>query len=142
MKKSRVLLDVLKTTKTDKIVISFIGFVFLCALGVWIVEPTITSYVDALWFCFTSFTTIGFGDIVVTTLLGKAITVVLCLYGIFVVALIPGVVVSYYTETLKMKTDESLVVFLDKLQRLPELSKEELEEISIKAKQRVKHIKK
>ena len=140
MKKSRVLLDILKTTNTDKILLSFIGFVFLCALGIWFVEPKIDTYGDALWFCFTAFTTIGFGDIVVTTLLGKLITIIISLYGILVVALIPGVVVSYYTGKLKMKTDESLFVFLDKLERLPELSKEELQEISKKAKERAKHI--
>ena len=138
MKKSRVLLKILKTTHTDQIALSFIIFTFMAALGILVVEPAITNYGDALWFSFTAFTTIGFGDIVVTTLLGRVITIILSLYGIIVVALIPGVVVSYFTERLRMQSNESLLTFLDKLEHLPELTKEELCEMAEKAKEQRK----
>ncbi len=136
MKKSKVLWRILRMTNTDKILVSFIGFLFLCALGIWIVEPTVTSYGDALWYCFVSVTTIGFGDILVTTLLAKLITVVLTIYGIVVIALIPGVVVAFYNESLAMKRNDSLLQFLDKLERLPQLSQEELTEMSKNVKER------
>lgn len=135
MKKSKVLWHILRMTNTDKILISFVSFLFLCALGIWLVEPGVTSYVDALWYCFVSVTTIGFGDILVTTFAGKAITVVLTIYGIIVIALIPGVVVAFYNESIAMKRNDTLLQFLDKLEHLPELSHEELTEISKKVKQ-------
>ena len=50
------------------------------------------------------------------------------------VAMVPGVVVSYYTEYLKSKENETISTFLEKLEHLPELSKEELTELSEKVK--------
>ena len=76
------------------------------------------------------FSTIGFGDIVATTVIGKIITVILSLYGILVTAMITGTIVSYYTEYLNNKQGDTISIFLEKLQNLPKLSKEELEDIS------------
>lgn len=45
-------------------------------------------------------------------------------------AMVPGVVVSYYMEYLKVREKETISVFLEKLERLPELSEEELEQLS------------
>ncbi|MPN10646.1 hypothetical protein SDC9_157941 [bioreactor metagenome] len=61
---------------------------------------------------------------------------VLALYGIIVVALIPGVLVSYFTEIKSMKENETIIQFLDKLENLPNLSKDELAKISDNVKQR------
>jgi hypothetical protein len=62
-------------------------------------EPGIPSFEDALWFCFAIVTTIGFGDFTAVTLPGRAISVVLGLYGIIVVALITSIIVNFYNET-------------------------------------------
>ena len=77
-----------------------------------------------------AFSTIGFGDIVATTVIGKIITVILSLYGILVTAMITGTIVSYYTEYLNNTQGDTISIFLEKLQNLPKLSKEELEDIS------------
>ncbi len=136
MKRLKLLWRILRLTGTDKIVSGFIVFLLMCTFLIMIVEPGITNYGDALWFTFASFTTLGYGDIVVTTFIGRIITMVLTLYGIVVVALIPGVLVSYFTEIKSMKEDETIMQFLDKLENLPNLSKEELMKISVNVKQR------
>jgi len=59
----------------------------------------IPSFEDALWYCFAIVTTIGFGDFTAATLTGRAISVVLGLYGIIVVALITSIIVNFYNET-------------------------------------------
>lgn len=139
MRKSKLLFRILKMTQTDKILVSFLIF-FLCfSFIIFLFDPAIHSYHDALWYSFISVTTIGFGDIVATTLISRIATVLLAIYGIFVIALIPGVVVSYYTESLKLQYDESLLAFLDKLERLPQLSKDELTIMSQRAKELRKH---
>ena len=53
-----------------------------------------------------------------------------------VVALITGVLVNYYQEINKIKLEDSIEVFMDKLERLPELSKEELQSISENVKKK------
>lgn len=130
MKKLKILWNILKTTSADKIVIGFIGFILMVAGIIQMVEPSMTSYGDALWYCFIVITTIGFGDFYAITLIGRVATIILAIYGIFVVALIPGIVVSFYMEFIKIKANESTVEFLEKLERLDELSKEELTQIS------------
>ena len=50
-------------------------------------------------------TTIGFGDVTVSSFLGRLISVVLGVYGIIVVALITSIIVNFYGE-IKKTTDE------------------------------------
>lgn len=125
---------ILKRTGTLKIFFGYILFLCCAALVLWLREPGIKSYSDGLWYCFVAATTIGFGDICVVTHLGRIVTVMVSVYGILMTAMIPGVVVSYYMEYLKVKEKETISVFLEKLERLPELTTEELEELSIRVK--------
>ena len=53
---------------------------------------------------------------------------------VLIIAVVPGVITSYYVESTKLRADESSAKFLDDLERLPELSKEELVELSEKVK--------
>lgn len=123
---------ILKRTGTLKIFMSFL--LFLCGAGAVLamVEPQVQNFGDGLWYCFVAATTIGFGDICVVTRIGRIVTVLVSLYGILMTAMVPGVVVSYYMEYLKVREKETISVFLEKLERLPELSKEELKELSEK----------
>lgn len=103
MKRLRVLNHILRRTGAYHILTAFLIVFFLAALLLWMWEPEIERLGDSLWYCFVAMTTIGFGDIVVSTHLGRIITVVITVYGIFIVALVPGIVVSYYMELLKIK---------------------------------------
>lgn len=136
MKKLKVLWRIIKLANLDKILYGFILF-FLISAGIfWVFEPGIEHYGDAIWYSFITFTTIGFGDIVVVTKIGRIFSVLLTIYGIFIVALIPGVVVSYYQEVINLKAKENITEFLTELEQLPKLSKEKLAEISDKIKEK------
>lgn len=62
MKKLKLLGRILRHTDADKIITGFLGFLLLCALAIWICESDIHTYREALWYCFTVVSTIGFGD--------------------------------------------------------------------------------
>ena len=51
------------------------------------------------------------------------------------VAVISGVVVSYYLEVIHRREQETVTLFLDKLEHLQELSPEELATLSQKIKE-------
>ena len=135
MRKSRKLLRRLfKITGADKIFCSYLVFFILVAIVIVLVEPDINRLGDSIWYCFVASTTIGFGDIYATTTLGRCITILVSLCGIFVFAMMTGVVVSYYMEYLNNRKEETVSVFLEKLENLENLSKRELKEISDKVK--------
>jgi len=134
MKKLRRIIMILKRTGTLKMLVSFIVFYCAASAAIWLFEPNVYTIGDGFWYCFVAFTTIGFGDIVALTRLGRIITVLVSVYGIVVTAMIPGVVVSYYMEFMKIKEKETVSLFFERLEHLSELSHEELTELSDKIK--------
>lgn len=134
MKRLHILGDILRRTYADKILFSFLLFVFVDALIIWLVEPEITHYVDSLWYCYVALATIGFGDIVAKTLIGRICTVILSLYATLVIAVVTGVVVNYYMQIIQLRQKDTLTHLMDRLENLPEMNKEELVEISEKVK--------
>ncbi len=125
---------VLKHTGAIRIFWSFFIAVCIAALILCLAEPTIKTYGDALWYCFVASTTVGFGDLYAVTALGRIVTVFITLFGIMTVAMVPGVVVAYYTEYLKAQEEETISEFMEKLENLPNLSKDELESLSERVK--------
>lgn len=140
MKRTKLAFKILKKMNVDKIVVSFILLMIVCSFLLTLVEPEINDIFTGLWYSFVAFTTIGFGDIVAITLIGRIITVILSLYGIILVAIMTGVLVSYYQELNNLRLKISTEELLDKIDRLPELSKEELTEISKKIKKKLENI--
>lgn len=134
MKKFKILWKIIKLASLDKVIYGFIIFVLLNAFILDFVEPSIKDYSDAIWYSFVSFTTIGFGDFVATTFIGRISTMCLAFYGILIIGIIPGVIVSYYQEIMNIKKNNNISNFLTDLEKLPELSKEELTELSNKVK--------
>lgn len=125
---------ILKHTGAIKIFFAYV--ILLCVAGILLdfIEPQVHGIFEGIYFSFVASTTIGFGDIVPVTLLGRIIIIIITLFGILTVAMVPGVVVAYYTEYLKAKENDTITTFLEKLERLPELSHEELEELSERVK--------
>ena len=134
LKKTRLLKIVLKRTGAIKLLCSYVIVFFAVSVAIWIFEPNITRLFDSIWYCFSVATTIGLGDVLATTLVGRVLSIFLSICSILIIAVVPGVITSYYVESTKLRADESSAKFLDDLERLPELSKEELVELSEKVK--------
>ncbi len=134
MKKIRILGEILRRTHADKILLGFVAFLFIDAFLIMLAEPGISHYGDAIWYCYVALATIGFGDFVAVTLVGRILTIVLSLYATLVIAIITGVVVNYYMQIIALRQKETLTHLMDRLECLPEMSVEELQEISNKVK--------
>lgn len=114
--------------------IAFIALFLICSILVALFEPNVNGFANSLWFMFQVVTTIGLGDFTATSFVGRAAAVVLSVYSVFFLALITGVVVSFCSERMRARRGESIAHFLDQLEHLPELSTEELTELSEKVK--------
>ena len=132
MKRLRILKGVLKRTHADRLIGGFVAFFLLDAFLIMLAEPGITNYRDAVWYCYAVFSTAGFGDIVAQTFMGRALSILLTIYTILIVALVTGVIVAFYNDIVSMKYKASKAEVLDKLENLENLSKEELAELSDK----------
>ena len=98
IEKVRLLIDILVKTHTLDVLICLLAFIIAFSFIFPVVEPTITSFWDAMWYCFAVITTIGFGDFYATSLIGRVLTVILGIYGIVVVAILTSVIVNFYNE--------------------------------------------
>ena len=134
MKAFKRLVFILRSTKVLRFFWWFLLVLLVVAVILRFIEPQIEMIGDGFWFLYAAATTIGFGDLCVVTPLGRILTILVSMMGILVVAMIPGVVVSYYTEFIRRHQEETVSVFMEKLEHLPELSKEELAELSEKIK--------
>lgn len=118
----------------DKVLYTYLIFFVIISLIIWIVEPNINTWGDSLWFCFATSTSIGYGDIVVVSMFSRVLSVILSIYSVGVVAIFTAVITSFFMEQAKIRAKENARKFIDDLQHLDELSKEELKELSEKIK--------
>lgn len=131
----RLLRVVIANSGLLKATVVFVLTFCACSCLLAVVEPQIGGVGNALWCCFEAVTTIGFGDVLVATPLGRAIVVLLSLEGIVFIAVLTGAAVNYSTELMRARRNESVALFLDKLEHLPELSQDELAQISASVKE-------
>lgn len=114
-----------------------VAFVILFAAATLLVsisEPEIGGLQNSAWLMFQVVTTIGLGDYTCTSIVGRIVAILISVYSIFFLALITGAVVSYCSERMNARRDASVAHFIGQLEHLPELSPEELAELSEKVK--------
>ncbi len=107
---------------------------FAVSMVVWALDPDIKDLSDALWFTFQTGTTIGYGDLIVNNTLARAVTVLFSVYSMALVAIFTGILAGYFVEIIKTEAKESAVKFLLDLERLPDMTHDELVELSERAK--------
>ena len=130
-----ILIRSLKLVHFDMILAAYLVVYFVFSLFIWSCDPDIKDLSDALWFTFQTVTTIGYGDLQATSVLGRALTVILAIYSIAIVAIFTGVIAGFYVEIVKLKNKEDVTEFLENLERLPEMDHDELVRISERAKE-------
>lgn len=129
IKPLKLLWNVIRRCQFEKILAGFALVFLLTAAVVTVAEPSVANFRDGLWYTFVACTTIGFGDIAATTFIGRLMTIIVTVYEIVVVALLSGVVVSYYLELVHRRENETLAAYLDKLEHLSEMDRDELKEL-------------
>ena len=106
--KINVVTNVIKKSMINEIILSLLILIILCSVYFTLAEPNITSYVDGLWYSFAVITTIGFGDVYVTTTFGRILSVILGISGIAVVAVFTSFIVNFYNEMSKKREQKAV----------------------------------
>ena len=135
MTNTRIILTIMRDNNMGRFLWSYLaGILAVCVILIE-AEPGINSMPDALWYVFALVTSTGFGDLTAVTFIGRLASILLGVYSIFVIALITAVVVDYYQEKLRIRQNESILMFLDKMEHLQDLSQDELADMSDKVRQ-------
>ena len=106
--KINVLLKIIVNTYSLEVLFGMLTMIVCFSLVFYVIEPAMPTFPDALWYCFAVVTTIGFGDMVAVTPIGRILTVVLGLYGLIVVAVITSIIVNFYNETSGKRESKEL----------------------------------
>ena len=101
-----VMFKIIRKTYAMEILLGMLLLIIAFSFVFVTMEPAINNIWDGIWYCFMIVTTIGFGDITAVSLLGRALSVILGLYGIVVVALITSIIVNFYNEVKNKSDDE------------------------------------
>lgn len=84
-----------------------VAYIFVSALIMYNVEPgTFNSFFDAIYWSTISLTSVGYGDIVPATAMGKVITMLSSVLGIAIIALPSGVITAGYLAEITKLEDE------------------------------------
>jgi voltage-gated potassium channel len=104
----------IKETHLDKlltiVVISIIGssvlFYFIDGI----------NFIDALWYVLVTLTTVGYGDIVPTSTIGKIIGLMIIIIGILLFSTLTAAISSLYTQRIEKETRENIDKRLDRIE--------------------------
>lgn len=121
---------IFKMTHMDRFLLGFLVYFLISCLLLWWIDPSLTTFWDAVWFGFMIVTTIGFGDFTVTSFLGRLITALLGIYGIVLIGFICGVGASYLFEKTRSLRQDSVSSMIWQLEHLDELDQEKLTRLS------------
>ena len=70
----------------------------LGGIGFWWLEPGIHTLQDGLWLAFTTAATVGYGDLVPRTSVGRAFSVLVVLLGLAVLSLVTASLAALFVE--------------------------------------------
>ncbi|WP_102335323.1 potassium channel family protein [Salimicrobium jeotgali] len=122
------LFSIIKTNGLDLVLsVSFI-LVFGAAIVVKEFEPTITTYMDGVWWSVVTTTTVGYGDISPETGIGRMVAIVLMLVGIGLIGMITSSITTFFL-TDGVKKDEKVEFIQKQLDHFNDLSDQDVERL-------------
>ena len=100
-----LLKKIVKKTYAGEVLFGMLLFIISFSIVITSLEDGIKTFGDALWYCFAIVTTIGFGDYVASSFIGRILSFILGAYGIIAVSIITSIIINFYNE-VKNKDDD------------------------------------
>lgn len=93
------------------------------------------TFGDAIWWSFVTFTTVGYGDVLLTTTLGRLVAILLMIFGIGFIGITTSTIAAYIVnkdiirDRKRNFRDETLEFIKYKIDNIDSISDEELDSI-------------
>ena len=104
-----IILSVIRNSKRSLAAVGIlaVGYIVIAALVIFNVEPeTFDSFFDAIYWATISLTTVGYGDIYPTSIIGRIFTMISSILGIAIVALPAGIITAGYMKEIEKESDD------------------------------------
>lgn len=107
-KNLQTILNVLRESKQALLTVGglAVGYVIVSALVAFNAEPeAFETFFDAVYWAVVLLTTVGYGDVVPVTVLGRSITILSSFVGIAIIALPTGIIAAGYMKEMGIEKD-------------------------------------
>lgn len=88
----------LKKTHLDEILGVTLLVILISTLAIYLFDPTINNLFDSLWFVLSTITTVGYGDILPNSDIGRILGLIILTFGVFIFSAVTGAMASYFTR--------------------------------------------
>ena len=96
----------LSATYLDKVIATFIVIILGSTLALYYLDPNITSIFDAIWYVFQTITTVGYGDMIPTSPVGRFVGLVLLIAGVVMFSIVTASFSHIFTEKVFKRDNE------------------------------------
>ena len=113
---------------------ALIFFVGVFGYMFYLSEPDIKSFGDGIWLALVTITTVGYGDLEVTTTLGRFVASALMFLGLGLIATVTAIISAKFTKNyVDHHTNDDVLEKLEELEaeieKLKELEEDELDKL-------------
>ncbi len=122
---------ILRTNNLDKVIVVLFVVIFISAIPIRIIEPSIVTYTDAVWWAIVTATTVGYGDISPETVVGRLIAIILMVFGIGLIGLVTSSVATYFLKGNDEENNPTVEYIKKELDRVEELTDLEIERLRL-----------
>ena len=81
----------------------------VAGVGFWLIEPTARTPADGLWLAFATASTIGYGDLVPTTLWSRLLAVPVLLLGFAVLSVVTAAIAASWVESQERRIEREIL---------------------------------
>ncbi|AIS60459.1 potassium channel family protein [Listeria ivanovii] len=111
----------------NRFLMIFILLVIIIPVPMVFIEPEINNYPDALWWAIVTATTVGYGDIIPVTPIGRILATIMMLFGIAFIGMITSTITNFFRAKKPVSTSTQRTSKITQLiAETPDLTKEEI----------------
>lgn len=108
----------LKRTHLDEIVGATLIVVLASTLALYLFDSSINSLFDSLWFVLSTITTVGYGDILPSSGVGKIIGLFVLIVGVLIFSAVTGAMATYFVRKFLSNEDFNITENDDNIELL------------------------
>ena len=92
--------------------------VLASTLGLYLFDPSINNLFDSLWFVLSTITTVGYGDVLPQSGVGRMIGLIILIIGVLMFSTVTGAMASYFARRVLINEDFNITENDDNIELL------------------------